>query len=158
MRKILLTVICVTSIGLFASIRAQSQEQFDEVSLKDRGSLSPEQLATLQSRRNLIIAEASTLLANEWVGSYGSADSPTSGARLDWAPANGFLVLWNTCSYGWSDRVNFGSVDFRDGVLRVTPELNREGEKVYSLSGDLIPVKWGNQHYLIPLDRLIAFC
>lgn len=157
MRKILLTVTCVTFIGLLASIPAQSQAVFDEVSLKDRGSLSPEQQATLRSRQNLIIAEASKSVGNEWVGSYGSADSPTSGVRLDWAPANGFLVWWTTCSHEFRDRINFGSVDFRDGVLRVTPELNREGEKVYPLS-DLIPVKWGNQHYLVPLDRLIAFC
>ena len=157
MLKILLTVTCVTVIGLLTSIRAQTPEQFDEVSLKDRGSLSPEQQATLRSRLESIIAEASKLPANEWVGSYGAMDSPTSGTGLDWAPANGFLVWWNSCSHGWSDRVNFGSVDFRDGVLRVTPELSKEGEKVYPLT-DLIPVKWGNQHYLIPFDRLIAFC
>src|SRR5262245_7991001 len=120
MRKILLTVIGVIFIGLLASTQAQSQEMFNEVSMKDRGALSVEQQATLRSRQDLIIAEASKLLANEWVGSYGLADSPTSGARLDWAPANGFLVWWNTCSFGWSDRVNFGDVDFRDGVLRVT--------------------------------------
>jgi hypothetical protein len=153
MRRILVALIF---IGLACTL-APSQEQFDEVSLKNRGALSPEQQARLRSRQALIIAEASNSLANEWVGSYGAMDSPTSGARLDWAPANGFLVWWNNCSHGWSDIVNFGSVDFRDGVLRVTPELSRAGEKVYPVT-DLIPVKWGNQHYLIPPDRLIAFC
>jgi len=154
MRRILLTLIF---IGL-ACIQAQSQGLFDEVSLRDRGSLSPEQQATLRSRQELIIAEASKLPANEWVGSYGATDSPTAGVRLDWAPANGFLVWWNTCSHGWRDRVNFGSVNFRDGVLRVTPELGADGNKVYPLSSDLIGVKWGQQHYLIPRDQLIAFC
>jgi hypothetical protein len=42
--------------------------------------------------------------------------------------------------------------------VRVTPELGREGGKVYALSRELIPVKWGEQHYLVPLDQLIAFC
>jgi hypothetical protein len=144
-------------MGLLASMRAQGQVLFDEVSLKERGSLSPEQQATLRSRQELIIAEASKSSANEWVGSYGAMDSPTSGARLDWAPEKGFLIWWTTCSHGYWDMINFGNVDFRDGVLHVTPELSKEGEKVYPLS-DLIPVKWGNQHYLIPLDRLIAFC
>jgi hypothetical protein len=157
MRKILLTAICVTFIGLLTSTRAQTPEQFDEVSLKDRGPLSPEQQATLRSRQELIIAEASKLPANEWVGSYGAMDGPTAGTRLDWAPEKGFLIWWTTCSHGFRDMINFGSVAFRDGVLRVTPELSREGEKIYPLT-DLIPVKWGNQHYLIPLDRLIAFC
>jgi len=42
--------------------------------------------------------------------------------------------------------------------LHIKPELGSEGEKVYPLAGDLIAVKWGDQHYLVPLDRLIAFC
>lgn len=54
--------------------------------------------------------------------------------------------------------INFGGVDFREGVLHVRSELGVDGKKVYPLSGDLIPVKWGHQHYLVPLDRLIAFC
>ncbi|HEX6718833.1 MAG TPA: hypothetical protein VF088_17130 [Pyrinomonadaceae bacterium] len=126
--------------------------------MKDAGALSPAQESALRSRQDLIVAEASTLLANEWAGTYGAEDGLTAGARLDWAPANGFLIWWTTCSHQWRERVNFGSVDLRDGNLRLRSELGREGEKVYALPGYLIPVKWGEQHYLVPLDRLIAFC
>ena len=159
MRMVLfLRIACSIVIAILTFVPALAQGLFDAQSLKDRGALSQAQQATLGSRRDLIIGEASTLLANEWAGSYVAEDGPTSSARLDWAPANGFLIWWSTCSFGWRDKVNFGRVDFREGVLRVVPELGSEGEKVYALSGDLIPVKWGDQHYLVPLDRLIAFC
>ena len=138
--------------------RAQTQDIFDQQSLRDRGSLSSSQQSTLLSRRDLITSEASTGSANEWAGSYVSEDGLTSGSQLDWAPGNGFLIWWSTCSYGWRDKVNFGRVDFRNGILHVMPELGGDGEKVYGLSGDLITVKWGEQHYLVPLDHLIAFC
>ena len=154
-----LRIICfIIGLLVFVPVLAQGQEPFNQESLKERGGLSPAQQTTLESRRGLIIGEASTLPADEWIGTYGAADSPTSNTQFDWAPANGFLVWWSTCSHGWRDKVNFGKVDFREGVLRVIPELGSEGEKVYPLSGDLIPVKWGDQHYLIPLDRMIAFC
>ena len=142
----------------FVPALAKGQELFDEQSLKERGALSPAQHTTLGTRRDSIVGEATNWLANEWAGSYAAADSPTSSTRFDWAPANGFLIWWSTCSHGWRDKINFGRVDFRDGVLRVTSDLRSEGQKVYPLSGDLIAVKWGEQHYLVPLDRLIAFC
>ena len=138
--------------------RAQGPEVWDQQSVKDAGALSPAQESALRSRQDLIVAEASTLLANEWAGTYSAEDGLTSGARLDWAPANGFLIWWTTCSHQWREKINFGSVDFRDGNLRLRSELGREGEKVYPLPDHLIPVKWGEQHYLVPLDRLIAFC
>ncbi len=158
MRLVLITCLIVIGLLAFVPALAQGQELFDEQSLKDRGALSPAQHNTFGIRRGLIVGEASNLLTNEWAGSYAAADSPTSSTRFDWAPANGFLIWWSTCSHGWRDKVNFGRVGFRDRVLRVTSELSSEGEKVYPLSGDLIAVKWGEQHFLVPLDRLIAFC
>ena len=153
-----LRIAWLTVIVALACVSAPAQAVFDPASLQEAGALLPEQQSTLLSRQALIIGEASNPPANEWAGKYFAEDSPTSGARLDWAPANGFVVWWNSCSHGWRDRVNFGSVDFRDGVLRAAPELGGEGKKVYALAGELIPVKWGDQHYLVPVDQLIAFC
>ena len=150
-----LILVVIVTLGC---ISVPAQTAFDLASLQEPGVLSREQQSALESRRQLIVGEASNLPANEWVGTYGYEDSPNSGGQLDWAPANGFVVGWNTCSHGWQDRVNFGTVDFRDGVLRVTPELAGEGRKIYALADELIPVKWGEQHYLVPLDQLVAFC
>jgi hypothetical protein len=138
-------------------VHAQSQAAFDQESLKERGALSEAQEAVVEKRRESITSEAEAT-ANEWVGTYSLDDSLTSGARFDWAPANGFLVRWNTCSHGWKDRINFGRVDFRDGVLHLIADLVGEGGKVYDLGPDMVAVKWGEQHYLVPSNRLIAFC
>ena len=154
----LLKIPCLILIAILPFARAEAQEVFDQESLKERGSLSLAQQSALQSKRNSINREAALASANEWVGTYLSEDDLTSGSQFDWAPENGFLIWWTTCSYGWRDRVNFGRVDFRDGVLRTTAELGGEGEKVLAPPGDLVPVKWGEQHFLVPLDRLIAFC
>lgn len=155
---LLLRIACLSAVVALASVSALGQKLFDQESLKVAGALSVEQQAAVQSRRQLIVREVSSLAADEWAGSYVYEDGPTSGGQLDWAPDNGFLVWWSTCSHGWRDRVNLGSVDFRAGVLRVTPELGSEGGMVFALAGELIPVKWGDQHYLVPLDQLIAFC
>jgi hypothetical protein len=151
-------IACMMVIVALACVSTAAQTVFDLASLQEPGALLPEQQSTLLSRQALIIGEGANSPANEWVGKYFAEDSPTSGARLDWAPANGFVVWWNSCSHGWRDRINFGRVDFRDGVLRATPELGGDGKKVYALAGELIPVKWGEQHFLVPVDQLIAFC
>lgn len=159
MRVVLVVAtVCLIVVVMLAPARAQRQDVFDEQSLKEPGALSAAQDATLRSRRELIIGEASNSPANEWAGTYVAEDNPTSSAQFVWAPENGFVVWWNTCSHSWRDKVNFGRVDFRKGNLRVTSELTGEGAKVYALAGDLITVKWGEQHYLVPLDQLIAFC
>jgi hypothetical protein len=156
--RIPLRIASLTIIVAFVFVSTPAQAVFDPESLREPGALSAEQQSTLQSRRQLIIAEASSSPANEWAGIYSFEDSPTSGAQIVWAPANGFVIWWNSCSHGWRDRINFGRVEFRDGVLRVASELGGEGEKVFVMAGELIPVKWGEQHYLVPLDQLIAFC
>lgn len=157
---LVLSIACLLVVLTLASApaHAQRQEIFDPQSLREPGALSAEQQSALREKRELIIREAANSSANEWVGTYASEDSPTSGAQLNLAPENGFVVWWNNCSHTWRDKVNFGTVDFREGNLRVMSELGREGEKVYALPRDLIAVKWGEQHYLVPLDQLIAFC
>lgn len=137
-------------------VRAQN-EAFELGSLKERGALSSVQETSIRKRRELIVNEASTL-ANEWMGTYSLEDSLTSGAQLNWAPTNGFLVWWNSCSHGWSDRINWGRVDFQDGVLRLETQLPAVGQKVYDLAPELVTVKWDQQHYLIPSKELVAFC
>ena len=159
MRVVLIpSIACLLVVVTLASARVQRQDVFDPQSLRESGALSAEQGSSLRAKQELIIREAANSSANEWAGTYGFEDSPTSGGQLNWAPENGFVVWWNDCSHTWRDKVNFGRVDFREGNLRVTSELGREGEKVYAVSRDLIAVKWGEQHYLVPLDQLIAFC
>ena len=139
-------------------VHAQELAGFDREFLKEPGMLSPAQQTTIQRMRELIAKEISGTASDEWAGEYALEDGPTSGAQLDWSSTNGFVVWWSTCSHGMRDQINFGSVTFRDKVLHVAPTLKDEGAKVYAMPVELIAVKWGDQHYLVPLDQLIAFC
>lgn len=154
----LLPILTLLLIASTAPVRAQELYGFDRELLKDRGTLSPAQQMTLQRMREAITLEVSRMPADEWAGSYVLEDGPTSGAQFDWSPQNGFLVWWYTCSHGARDQINFGTVTFRDNVLHVVPTFKDEGAKVYPIPLELVPVKWGEQHYLVPLDQLIAFC
>jgi hypothetical protein len=159
MRVISLLIGCCLVLTLSLNrdlVRAQN-EAFGLGSLKERGALSSVQETIIRKRRELIVNEASTL-ANEWVGTYSLEDSLTSGAQLNWAPTNGFLVWWNSCSHGWSDRINWGRVDFQDRVLRLATNWPAVGQKLYNLAPELVTVKWDQQHYLIPSKELVAFC
>lgn len=154
----------ITSCLLIPGLASQSalaqeqQKEFDQQSLRDRGPLSESQMLAIRQRQELIIDEVEKTSNNEWIGTYFLEDGPTSGAELQWAPENGFVVWWNTCSHGFRDKINFGNVTFRDGVLHLDPRLEGEGQKLYHVSHDLVPVKWGEQHFLVPSDQMIAFC
>lgn len=125
---------------------------------KDEGPL-PEALETIiNSKQELIRHEFEAISDNEWAGVYRSEESPTSGIQLSWAPAAGFVIRWNTCSYGWRERANYGKAIYQEGSLRLTPELAEVGAHIYSPSSEYIPVLWGEQHFLVPSEQLIAFC
>lgn len=161
MRTILLIILtCFLIAGSLAQgLPAQEQQhEFDQASLREPGPLSPLQETALQLRQKVIVDEAAKMPEDEWVGTYSLEDGLTSGARFDWAPTNGFVVRWNTCSHGLRDKINFGNVSVRDGLLYLAPKLQGEGGKLYAVAADLVRVKWGQQHYLIPSDQMIAFC
>lgn len=122
-------------------------------------ALSPEALeATYSSRRALIGRELAGLSVDEWAGEYHAQDGPTAGTQFSWSPAAGFVVKWSTCCHGWRERVNYGRAAFEGGALKLEPELSGKGVKVYPVAAPLIPVRWGEQHYLIPSDQIINFC
>lgn len=126
--------------------------------LSKEGPLPEALESAVNSRQELIRREFATLSDNEWSGVYYSEDGLTAGTQLYWAPAAGFVIKWSTCSYGWRERANYGSVIYKDGSLRLIPELSGDGSNVYSISADFTPVLWGEQHYLVPSNQLINFC
>jgi hypothetical protein len=118
----------------------------------------PEALeAEVNSRQELIKRELAPLPEGAWAGVYFSQDGPTAGTQLVWAPAAGFVIRWSTCSYGWRARVNYGRAVFQGGHLKLAPELSGAGGNVYDGPAEFVPVLWGEQHYLIPTERLISF-
>jgi hypothetical protein len=144
---VLFLILTLLTAGLDAG--AQSLPKREEIS---------EELATLvRNKRETIELEASNLPNDEWVGSYRSFDGPTISTNLSWSPASGFMVWWENCSRPWTARVNHGSAVLTNGSLKLIPELSENSLSSYSIPSEFIPVKWGEQHFLIPSDKMINF-
>lgn len=77
---------------------------------------------------------------------------------LSWHPNVGFVVRWSTCSHGWRESANYGAATLKNGTLTLSPELTGTDGSVYQIARTLVPVLWGQQHYLVWSDRLINFC
>ena len=67
------------------------------------------------------------------------------------------MVWRENCSRPWTARVNYGSAVFTNGSLRLIPELSENSPSSYPISPEFIPLKWGEQHFLVPADKLINF-
>jgi len=134
--------------------RAPQREQ----ALAEEGPL-PEALAALvESKQEQIKQGVAGLAESEWAGTYYAQDGPTAGSQLSWTPAEGFVIRWSTCSYGWREKANYGGATFQNGLLKLNPQLSGSGAEVYPLDTDWVAVLWGEQHYLIPSSQLISFC
>jgi hypothetical protein len=95
---------------------------------------------------------------DEWAGLYRSELSNTMWEYLEWSPTAGFAVGRETCSSGPRAWVNYGSVAFADDILRLSPERHSESSNTLTLEAkDFRTVKWGQQHWLVPIDQLALF-
>lgn len=121
-----------------------------------REELSQE-LEELVSKKWETIKSDSKNRKDEWSGTYWSADGPTVTTRFAWAPASGFIAYWYNCSKPWTARVNYGSAIFEADSLRITPELADNASGSFSIALEFIPVRWGEQRFLIPSDQMMRF-
>jgi hypothetical protein len=123
----------------------------------NREEISEELAALVRNKWEAIKLEASNLPNDEWAGSYRSFGGPTISTHLAWSPASGFMVWWENCSRPWLARVNYGNAVFTNGSLKLTPALPENSPSAYPVESEFIPVKWGEQHFLIPSDKMINF-
>lgn len=109
-------------------------------------------------RQKSIINELSTVQASEWAGTYSRDVGHTWSEVLAWDPRNGFAAFRDTCSNGPRAWVNYGGASFRDGVILFSPERNKEDAFVLELPAkEFTPVRWGEEHWLVPSDKLALF-
>jgi hypothetical protein len=139
---VLLLLLCEADVG------AQTQPKLESASL--------ELVELVRKKRDSIELEASTSLHNEWVGTYWSVDGPTVSTSFGWSPNSGFAVMWYNCSRPL-DLVNYGSAVFENGSLKLRVELPENSPGAYRMGSELIPIKWGDQHFLVPEDQLLNF-
>jgi len=118
----------------------------------------PEELTNLVlNKREQILRELDTSQGNEWIGKYRAFDSATVTTNLAWTPTNGFTLWQENCSRPGDVRVNYGSVNFNGSLLTLSPERTEKSQHTYTSPVSLVPVKWGEQHRLIPSDKLAVF-
>lgn len=109
-------------------------------------------------KRKIIVEYLTKEPVNEWVGQYHIDAGLTWSEMLAWHPEKGFAAFRDTCSNGPRAWVNYGGASFQNGVLRLSPERNKDDEFVLELpSTEFTPVKWGQQHWLVPSDHLALF-
>jgi len=119
----------------------------------------PEEIASVVlSKREQIERDLTTLQGNDWAGKYRANDGTTVTSFLDWSPTSGFTVWRENCSRPGIAWVNYGNVNFNGSLLTLSPERTEKGQHTYTFSSPtLVPVKWDEQHWLIPSDELILF-
>ena len=140
----------VSSIVVFVlltfQLSAQNNNRNDE-------PISEEHYEILKTRQALIGQDISSD-KNEWSGAYQLGDHhPTV---FMWSLNQGFLT-WGSNHTFFPSRINFGKAEFSNNRLILKPEISKEHLNFQYVPTELVPVKWGEQHFLIPADKLINF-
>jgi hypothetical protein len=144
--RILFTVL-IFQILCFSLVRAQGYVDI----------LPDEVKNPFQKKFNQLETDADKSVLNEWAGRYTRNIGETWSEIFIWTPEGGFAAFRDTCSNGPRAWVNYGSATFINGLLAISPE--RQGQNDYTLKVETqyTPVKWGQQHWLIPTHRLGLF-
>jgi len=93
---------------------------------------------------------------HEWAGTYYCGDGLGWNVSLHIAPKAGFAYARSGC-LGMYDH-NFGSVTVSSTGLHITCQLPNRGIGRERIPDDFIPVRWGQRHYLVGADQMLAFC
>ncbi len=118
---------------------------------EDGGSLPK----SIQQRSEAIEHELAGLPNHPWAGSYYEGDGLGANIRLLMAPDHGVTATWHGCMglYG----ANEGLVAARaDGSLQFD-FLWRNQETFGGFAEQLLPVTWGERHYLVSTQHLLDF-
>jgi hypothetical protein len=116
--------------------------------------ISDELYEITKSRADAIHRELAELEDHDWAGSYLQGDHHPTVFTI--APKNGFLVTssLHTFSPSW---VNFGRVEFSNGLIRIFPELADDDKGSHVMPRAFVLVRWGAYRHLIPADEMMNF-
>lgn len=117
---------------------------------------STEAVTDEERRRTLIQAEISELTNHPWAGEYYKGDGLGENCYLSISPRQGYVFEWHGC-LGLHDR-NYGRVGVQGNELHLQYTLSGQRRRGLGLAPILVPVSWGNRHYLVPKDEMIEFC
>jgi hypothetical protein len=108
-------------------------------------------------KQKRIKEELSNLQENEWAGEYWGQLGSIDGASFDWSPVSGFTVRSGNDFHRGVERINYGNTNFSRNLLTLSPEYLIKNKHNYAISTTFVPIRWGQQHWLIPSNKLIQF-
>ncbi len=117
--------------------------------------LSPAAVAASAARTKEIRRELRNLRSHDWAGEYYFGDGLGVNVSLASAPEGGFVFSWQGC-LGLYD-LNYGDVSFSDGKINLLPKYPNTRNGFEGMATELLPVHWGERHYLIPADHVVEF-
>lgn len=113
--------------------------------------------ALIEIRVGAINQELASLKGkHDWAGEYYFGDGLGANLKLHIAPQTGFAVTWHGCMglYG----ANEGQVKLEpDGVLALDFRWKNLIGGFGQFPRRVLPVRWGERHYLVDADRIIEF-
>jgi hypothetical protein len=117
---------------------------------------SPEAVRAVEAKRAEIKKELSGLRKHPWAGEYYYGDGLGVNVSLTLAPQSGFIFQWRGC-LGLYDQ-NYGQIAEKDGRIRLRCSFENRRQGCQGIAEEFLAVPWGDRRYLIPPDRIIAFC
>lgn len=122
---------------------------------KEEEKLSKKARTASEAKKDQINQELKSLKGHAWAGRYYEGDGEGVNVDLNLAPKSGFVFTWNGC-LGLYD-LNYGDVVETDGKIRLVFKYPNVREGFQGIAPELIPINWGERHYLIPADRFVDF-
>jgi hypothetical protein len=122
---------------------------------KDGKKFSRGAKAASAAKQELINQELESLSGQTWAGNYYHGDGLGVNVALGLAPRSGFAFTWNGC-LGLYD-LNYGEVVEENGRIKLVFKLPNDRKGFQGIAPELIPIVWGERHYLIPTDEVVSF-
>ena len=120
--------------------------------------LPDEVIKPFVNRREIIERSMKEPPVNEWSGNYVRDVNSLQVEAFVWSSQSGFASYSDTCSNGPRAWVNYGTVSYRDDGLKLSPEREKTAQFALNFSEyDFTPVRWGEQHWLVPTSKLALF-
>lgn len=119
------------------------------------GKFSTASIADSETRTKKIREELRRYNGDDWAGDYYFGDGLGVNVSLVLAPKSGFVFSWHGC-VGLYD-INYGDVAFTNGTIRLLFKYPNKREGFEGIAPVLLPVRWGERHYLIDADHVVDF-
>jgi hypothetical protein len=137
----------ITSLYIFTSLPAQVPRQDSRLSKKG--------IAAFDTRNTAIERELRRGNQPDWAGEYYYGDGLGVNVSLKLSPRAGFAFTWDGCLGRYDS--NFGEVNVENSLIRLVPVYPNQRVGFQGIDTELLPITWGERHYLIPSHRLLEF-